>query len=194
VLADLLAAAFIEIRATAYADAHIVEIEGLAGTERIRFVADLFHTVPGLMDRAANGDGTYQAILDELWTWNVPFGQPWLAGLTDYAGMDRSSSTFDSWKWRSKGEPLRIRAICPSSPEGGQLLEASSVPNLCCAACRVVPNANPIEAQEWPAFRALATCRRSINSATFTSLFALITRLISLSHSANRSLIVSILS
>jgi hypothetical protein len=90
--------AFIEIRATAYADAHIVGIEGLTGTERIRFVADLFHTIPGLMDRTASGDGNYQAILDELWTWNVQFGQPWLAGVIEYEGLDRSSSTFDSWK------------------------------------------------------------------------------------------------
>jgi hypothetical protein len=98
VLTDLLAAAFIDIRATAYSDAHIVEIEGLTGTERIRFVADLFHTVPGLMDRVADGHGDYQAIVDELWTWNAQFGQPWLAGVIEYEGIDRSSSTFDSWK------------------------------------------------------------------------------------------------
>ena len=51
VLMTLLAVALIDIRATAYADAHIVEVEGLTGTERIRFVADLFHTIPGLINR-----------------------------------------------------------------------------------------------------------------------------------------------
>jgi hypothetical protein len=102
VLTTLLTDAFIDIRATAYADAHIVEIEGLAGTDRIRFVADLFHTIPGLMDRAANGDGDYQAILDQLWTWNVKFGQRWLDGVIEYEKIDRSSSIFDSWK-RSHG-------------------------------------------------------------------------------------------
>lgn len=98
VLTTLLTAAFIDIRATAYLDADIVEIQDLTGTERIRFVADLFHTIPDLMNRAANGDGDYQAILDELWAWNVQFGQPWLDGVIEYSGVDRSSSTFDSWK------------------------------------------------------------------------------------------------
>ena len=98
VLMTLLAVALIDIRATAYADAHIVEVEGLTGTERIRFVADLFHTIPGLINRAANDDGHYQAILDELWTWNVQFGQPWLDGVIEYGEIDRSSSTFDAWK------------------------------------------------------------------------------------------------
>jgi hypothetical protein len=98
ILMTLLTDAFIDIRATAYTDAHLVDIKGLEGTERIRFVADLFHTIPGLMNQAANGDGNYQAILDELWQWNPEFGQPWLDGVVKYEKIDRSSSNFDSWK------------------------------------------------------------------------------------------------
>jgi hypothetical protein len=89
--------AFVEIRSTVFAGAHIVEIDGLGDSERIRFIADLFHTVPGLMEEAAESDGDYQPILDKLWAWGGDVGQQWLNGIVAYNQLDRLSPVFTAW-------------------------------------------------------------------------------------------------
>jgi hypothetical protein len=100
-------AAFIEIRATAFAGAHIVDIEGLDDPDRIRLVADLFHNVPGQMNKAAESDHDYQQILDHLWQWSSGIARRWLDGAAVYYNFDRSSSVFAAWVQRGMGSPIR---------------------------------------------------------------------------------------
>ena len=90
-------AAFIEIRATAFAGAHVVEIEGLDDSERIRLVADLFHNVPGQMNRAAESDQNYQEVLDHVWQWSSATARRWLDGVVSYHNLDRASAVFAAW-------------------------------------------------------------------------------------------------
>ena len=97
VLTALMTAAFIEIRATAFAGAHIVEIDGLGDSERIRLVADLFHNVPGQMNQAAESDQNYQAVLDHVWQWSDTTARRWLDGVASYHNLDRTSAVFAAW-------------------------------------------------------------------------------------------------
>jgi hypothetical protein len=96
-LLSLMSLAFIDIRTTAFCGKHMVELEDLDDSERIRILADLFHNIPGMINDAEKGDGGYQSILDQLWQWNRAFGQPWLDGALGYSRLDRSSSIFNSW-------------------------------------------------------------------------------------------------
>jgi hypothetical protein len=97
VLTTLMTAAFIEIRATVFAGAHIVESDGLEDSERIRLVADLFHNVPRQMNRAAESDQNYQAILDHVWQWSSATAKRWLDGVVSYHNFDRTSAVFAGW-------------------------------------------------------------------------------------------------
>lgn len=97
VLTTLMTAAFIEIRAAAFAGAHLVEIDGLEDSERIRQIADLFHNVPGEMNQAAESDQNYQAVLDHVWQWSSPTARRWLDGVASYHNLDRTSPVFAAW-------------------------------------------------------------------------------------------------
>ena len=90
-LGTLMGLAFIEIRATAYVGAHLVEIEGLDHNERIRLLADMFHNVPGQMTSAAEKDGNYQKCLDLLWECTGESGRTWLYAVAEHQGVDRTS-------------------------------------------------------------------------------------------------------
>jgi hypothetical protein len=96
-LSKLMTSAFIDIRATAYSGAHLVEIEGFTDLERIRLLADLFHNVPGEMATAEQSDGDYQRVLDLIWIRNPTFGQAWLRGAIRYHGVDLSSPLLTGW-------------------------------------------------------------------------------------------------
>jgi hypothetical protein len=97
VLTRVMTAAFIEIRATAFAGTHIVEIDGLEDSERIRLVADLFHNVPGQMNQAAESDQNYQAVLDHVWQWSSATARRWLDGVASYHNLARTSAVFAAW-------------------------------------------------------------------------------------------------
>jgi hypothetical protein len=97
-LTTLLTEALIDMRATAYSGAHVVEVEGFTDLERIRVLADMFHNVPGEMQEAADGAGDFQEVLDRLWQRNPDFGHAWLEGVLRRGGIERDSDLLTAWR------------------------------------------------------------------------------------------------
>jgi hypothetical protein len=99
-LAGLMAAAFVDIRATNYVGAHLVEIENLSNRERGVLLANMFHNVPGQMSRAATRSSDYQTALDLLWSENAGRhgAHQWLLAAVDFCGFDASQPMFANWR------------------------------------------------------------------------------------------------
>src|SRR5271157_2029349 len=97
-LAALLRYVFIDLRATACAGAGLAEIDDVTALQRVGLLADLFHNVPGKMDRAADGDGDYRAIVDGLWVESSGLAHRWLEAAARSDGIERTSPLLRSWR------------------------------------------------------------------------------------------------